>query len=44
MIKGIDFPSKKQWMLISIILVMVIFYLYRCRPVPTPQTITTNIY
>ena len=42
MIKGIDFPSKKQWMLISAILVLVIFYLYRCRPVPTPQTITTT--
>ncbi len=42
MIKGIDFPSKKQWMLISAILVLVIFYLYRCRTVPTPQTITTT--
>ena len=42
MIKGIDFPNKKQLWLIVAILALVIFYLAKCRTVPTPQTITTT--
>jgi len=42
MIKDIDFNSNKPWIVLTIALVLVVFYLHRCKPVPTPQTITTT--